>query len=99
MKNPFITGGWWTIRTDIIRKWHWPTLDIKHNGGDMMLGELCRQQNYKMKNFDHGVGINAKMGSERASSAPRRGRSTKLVGELYQRPSPNWQETLLTGTA
>lgn len=73
----FCTGGWWTLPWDIIKTWDWPPKVFKHNGGDSMLGELCRQQGYSVKHFRGGLGINydAKRGGE--SKALRRGKTTE----------------------
>jgi len=92
----FITGGWWTIRTPIIQQWNWPSEDLQHNGGDLLLGELCHQQGYRIKHFTKGLGINCDA-SGRCSTAPRRGHSQDPCGTNYVRPanhrSPNdeWQ--------
>jgi hypothetical protein len=81
MRTPFVTGGWWTIRTEILQRWDWPP-DVRfHNGGDMMLGELCRQQGYRLRQFTTGLGINTK--DRKCSTAPRRGFSEKMLGYDY----------------
>lgn len=75
----FVTGGWWTVRVGLFEQHDWPTSELDHRGGDVMLGELCRQQGYRMKAFRHGVAINANShGLE--SRAPRRGFDQKPVG-------------------
>lgn len=84
-KIDFITGGWWTIKTDILVRHNWPPENFEHNGGDMMLGELCRQHDYKMGSFQHHLGINTKDGVK-CSNMPRRGFSQRAIGELYMRP-------------
>lgn len=71
----FATGGWWCIRTDIVRKWNYPWPELKHNGGDRMLGELLHQQGLTLRQFNSGVWINADAEGRR-SMAPRRGVST-----------------------
>jgi hypothetical protein len=83
-RTKFCTGGWWTIRTEILQKWDWPDRDIVHFGGDQMLGVLCSQQGYRVKHFEAGVAINAD-GSGKCSSARRRGiLQEKLVGVDYE---------------
>ena len=68
----FATGGWWTARTDVLRRFNYPWPALHHNGGDTMLGELFFQQDLRLKNFRTGVRINAdELGRE--SKAPRRG--------------------------
>ncbi len=78
----FVTGGWWTIRTSILKEWDWPDPDIKHYGGDMMLGQLMRQRGYRVVNFTSGLAINAD-DTGKCSTAARRspaGLSHHLVG-------------------
>lgn len=68
----FATGGWWVARTAVLRQFDWPFPEIKHNGGDTVLGELLRQQGLKLVQCRSGVRINADdRGCE--SKAPRRG--------------------------
>ena len=75
----FFTGGWWTIRTEILQAHNWPVLDIKHRGGDVMLGELGRQQGLKMRRFTAGVAINAD-DRGRMNGSPHRGYNEPAVG-------------------
>lgn len=75
----FVTGGWWTIRTEVLTKWNWPDKDIIHNGGDTNLGELIRQQGGKLKSWKRGLDINSKL-SGGYSNAPSRGEVFKPVG-------------------
>jgi len=70
----FCTGGWWTIRSAVLAQYDWPTRDLRHKGGDMMLGELCRQQGLRVGKYDRGVRINADA-EGRHSKAARRGLS------------------------
>ena len=86
-KVRFATGGWWVIRTPLLQKWNWPVPEINHRGGDVALGELCRQQGYNLRNFSDGVCINAN-DSGKCSSSPRRGHDEHPVGWHYQ-PGPN----------
>ncbi len=80
----FATGGWWTCRTRILQKWDYPFRELTHNGGDTVLGELMRQQKYRLDNFREGVWINAD-NEGRESKAARRGRSTPRLW------APNWK--------
>jgi hypothetical protein len=84
---PFATGGWWVARTRVLQQWDYPFKDIIHNGGDVMLGELIRQQNLRLKDFDRGVWINADAAGN-ASKAPRRGESCKPV--WFDQQPPDW---------
>lgn len=75
----FVTGGWWTIRTELLYRYDYPWPALQHNGGDTMLGELCYQQGLRMRQFRTGVCINADArGVESAS--PRRGYSSPPLG-------------------
>ncbi len=71
----FVTGGWWTARMATLRKFDYPFPEIRHNGGDSILGELCHQQGWRIEPFGlaEGVRINydEKRGGE--SKAARRG--------------------------
>ena len=68
----FITGGWWTASMAFLRKWDYPFLPLRHNGGDVLLGELCRHQNAIVKHYHDGVAINANVRGV-DGSAERRG--------------------------
>lgn len=67
----FATGGWWLIRTELLRRWDWPTVELKHCGGDSMLGELLRHQSLRLENFDKGVRINADDRGRHSKARPR----------------------------
>lgn len=76
----FCQGSWWMAQSSILIRHGWPDQDIVHNGGDVMLGELCRQHGYKMVNHSTGMCINADE-SGKADSSKRRGLKTgKAVG-------------------
>jgi hypothetical protein len=60
----FATGGYWWLRTDVIRQLDWPDERLSHNGGDTLLGEAIRQQGWPFHKNNYGVKVNA---------APRRG--------------------------
>lgn len=40
----FPQGAWWAADRQFIQKWDWPTKELKHRGGDVMLGALLYQQ-------------------------------------------------------
>lgn len=67
----FATGGWWCIRTELSRKHDWPPREMKHRGGDVMLGELCRQQELRLRGFNEGVAINAGPGGVECTAKTR----------------------------
>jgi len=89
----FCTGGWWTIKTDIIYRHNWPIPELEHRGGDVLLGELCHQQGYKLGQFNLHLAINADS-TGKCSTSPRRGFDQKLCGYDYKRASRNWMDTL-----
>lgn len=70
----FILGGWWAMRTKVIRELDWPDERIYHNGGDVMLGEALRQADWRVGNHYDGVVID---------DAPRRGYSERHAGVGY----------------
>jgi hypothetical protein len=78
-RTTFATGGWWMIRTKVLMDYGWPHCDLKHRGGDVLLGELIKHQNLKLINFKSGVAINADaLGKESASK--RRGYDEPPIG-------------------
>jgi len=54
----FATGGFWVIRTDVLRQLNWPDPRLVHTTGDFLLGEALRQNNLPLGRFDYGVKIN-----------------------------------------
>lgn len=78
----FMTGGWWACKKSLFTKWDFPFKEIKHNGGDIILGELCHQQVYLMHHFNKGIAINAD-DTGKESRAKRRGITTKLPWQDY----------------
>lgn len=78
----FAAGGWWTIRTDVLAQFDWPTPAFKHRGGDIMLGELLRQHNLPLGHFRDNLWINANaFGVE--SQSTRRGQQELPIGYDY----------------
>jgi hypothetical protein len=74
----FAAGGWWCVRTEILRRHRYPFAGLDHNGGDTMLGELIYQQGLKLVNWHQDVMVNR---------APRRGYSSPPLGfRLDQKP-------------
>lgn len=80
----FITGGWWVADLEFLAKWDYPFRELRHNGGDVLLGEVLRQQGRKPHEFRAGVAINADAMC-RESSAKRRGLTTRRP---FERPPP-----------
>jgi len=72
--NPmrFATGGWWAARMDMLRALDYPWKCLDHRGGDVMLGAAIEQKSYVLRNYRHGVAINADL-QGRESKSDRRG--------------------------
>lgn len=56
----FMTGAWWLARSEFLNSWDYPFTEVYHNGGDSILGELCRQQEAPMFDFKSGAQCHAK---------------------------------------
>jgi hypothetical protein len=84
VKSPadFITGGWWCIRTHILHDFDWPIPELDHRGGDVMLGQLLRQHDFKMTQYNNRVAINANKHGHQCS-AKKRGYDSKPIGWNY----------------
>jgi hypothetical protein len=54
----FATGGFWAVRTAVLRQLDWPDPRLVHTTGDFLLGEALRQNRLTMGRFDYGVKIN-----------------------------------------
>ncbi len=71
----FCQGGWWVAAYDRLKRWDYPFRELYHNGGDVILGELARQQGWTVRDYNEGIAINAdEKGIE--SGAKRRGLTT-----------------------
>lgn len=94
----FCQGGWWIARYSSLKRWDYPFPELKHNGGDTILGALAHQQEWSVFDTRDGVHINADAdGNE--SKALRRGLTSKRLWEDYvpgQRPDLTHQEFDLT---
>lgn len=68
----FCQGAWWCLHRRWITQLDWPPLELRHFGGDSLLGEILRHRQASLGKFDTCVRINA---DERGkhSGAPRRG--------------------------
>lgn len=73
----FCTGGWWVADSGFLKRWDYPFLELYHNGGDSILGELVRQQGGKIAKFDSGLVINE------GGRKSRRGIAVALREEVY----------------
>lgn len=83
-KPKFVTGGWWVADYGFLRTWDYPFKELRHNGGDVILGELLRQRGLEPHHFRTGVAINADPGGAE-SKAPRRGDTTPRP---FEKPPP-----------
>lgn len=79
----FATGGWWCVRSQVLYAFNYPFPDLRHRGGDVMLGEALFQNDYRLDHFNEGVAINADA-EGRESKSPRRGYDELPVGVRYQ---------------
>jgi hypothetical protein len=76
----FCTGGWWVLRSEVLASHDWPSVELRHRGGDLLLGELLRHRGLRMGEFEEGVRINADEGG-RHSKARRRGFDEDPLGD------------------
>lgn len=75
----FVQGAWWVARRSLLMGYDWPIPELHHNGGDSMLGELCRHIGAKISPYDRGLAINADEHGQHSRSA-RRGITQNRVG-------------------
>jgi hypothetical protein len=89
----FAAGGWWVTQTEALRIFNWPPAELKHRGGDIMLGELLRQHDLPLGHFRDGVWINAnEHGIE--SQSTRRGVIEAPVGVDYEKVLCNFESVV-----
>jgi hypothetical protein len=80
-------GAWWIADPAFLARWDYPFPELRHNGGDVLLGELCRQQGASTFAYRDGVAINAcPAGHE--SRAARRGLRTQPLWHDYDPDRP-----------
>lgn len=53
-----VSGSWWAINTPVLQKYDWPPPNLQQKGGDILLGELFRQQGLRLCHFRDGLRIN-----------------------------------------
>lgn len=80
-KPKFATGGWWVASLEFLAKMNYPVPELRHNGGDVLLGEMVRQAKGRLHNFRYGVAINADAAGHE-SKAKRRGLTSKRPFEV-----------------
>lgn len=77
----FITGGWWVAKSSMLAKADYPWQSLSHNGGDSMLGEMCRHAGFRQVEYRlGGVAVNACTQGV-SGKATRRGISEAVVGK------------------
>lgn len=78
----FPQGAWWVLSSRCVSSLDWPIPELRHCGGDAMLGEACRHRGIEVKPWCQGVRINAdNLG--RQSQAIRRGYSEEILAWNY----------------
>ena len=81
VKVDFLTGGFWAIKSQVLKDIEWPDPDILHNGGDVMLCEALRQNGHKIGQSFYAVKINSDDRGNN-SKAKRRGFSQSPIGAI-----------------
>jgi len=71
-KVQFALGGFWGSHWRFLKKHDYPFPAIRSQGGDYMLGELCRQMGVHVEDVRVGVNVNASLSGE-THKMPRRG--------------------------
>ena len=54
----YALGGWWALRTNVLKKFNWPPHMLSQKNGDIILGELLAQQQLSLAHFRDGLKIN-----------------------------------------
>jgi len=83
MRTLFAVGGWWVARCSTFRAFNWPLPELRHNGGDVVLGELMHQNNLSLGRYSAGVKVNADWDGVEAK-AERRGYREPPIGSHYR---------------
>lgn len=83
----FVTGGWWVARPDVLKELDWPWPQLRHCGGDSMLGEALECFDCRIDDYRPHVRINADE-QGRESRSVRRGFSEAEFAEGY--PEVPW---------
>lgn len=87
----FPQGGWWATASANLLNNDWPDPDIERKGGDVMFGEMCRQQGLRISDVGmkyEDVRINADKEGRHSRSKTRGPMPLpKPVGYDYQPPN------------
>lgn len=71
-KVRFMQGGCWIAGTKFLRKWDYPFPELRHNGGDSILGLLASQQKITTRSLPKSI---------RSNDSKRRGETSAWVFE------------------
>lgn len=66
----YVVGGWWTIKTDLLRRFDWPSPDLQQKNGEIVLSAMFKHQNLSLCHFREGVKVNVNDAGVEAA-APR----------------------------
>jgi hypothetical protein len=78
----FIQGAGICIKQSTALRTNWPWPELRHCGGDVMLGEMARHLNLKVGKFSKGLHVNADY-TGKHSTAPRRGFNERDLARNY----------------
>jgi len=81
----FPQGAWWTVRSDVLSRFDWPSVELERKGGDVMFGELLSQNGLHVFDVGHRfdlVRINADVDGKHSGMATRGGRNPPPIGFL-----------------
>jgi hypothetical protein len=74
----FVQGGFWVAPLAFLKQWDYPFAELRHNGGDTILGELAAQQGLPIRDLRYLALANSGF-SGKESGAPRRGGQTERL--------------------
>ena len=65
----YATGGWWAVKTEILRRFDWPHSTLQQKGGDVILGALFKHQNLSICHFRGGLQVSANSAGVEAAAS------------------------------
>jgi hypothetical protein len=54
----YVVGGWWTIKTELLQRFDWPSEDLQQKNGEIVLSAMFKHQNLSLCHFREGVRVN-----------------------------------------
>ena len=79
-KITFCQGAWWMGRSEVLQEADWPIPELRHCGGDSLLGEVARHKKWSLNFISNPpVRINADDNGKH-SGAARRGHTESVIG-------------------